>query len=55
MITKNKKIYVGGEFTSFNGFNQNGLIRLNFDGTVDTSFNVGTGADNNKIRTILYL
>lgn len=51
----NNKIYLGGRFTSYKGVTANGLIRLNFDGTVDTSFNVGTGANNNKIMTILYL
>jgi uncharacterized delta-60 repeat protein len=37
------KILVGGTFTSFNGTTQNRLIRLNTDGTKDTSFNIGTG------------
>ncbi|MBA0883383.1 HYR domain-containing protein [Flavobacterium undicola] len=37
------KILVGGYFTKFQGANQNGLIRLNSDGSKDTSFNIGTG------------
>jgi uncharacterized delta-60 repeat protein len=36
-------IYVGGEFTTYNGTSSNGLIRLNNDGTVDTAFNIGSG------------
>jgi hypothetical protein len=36
---------VGGQFTSFNGNTRNYLVRLNSDGTEDTSFytNLGTG------------
>jgi len=37
------KILVGGQFTSFNGTTQNRIARLNTDGTLDTSFNTGTG------------
>ena len=38
-------IYVGGEFTSYNGSAANRIIRLNSDGTVDGGFTVGTGFD----------
>jgi uncharacterized delta-60 repeat protein len=39
------KILVGGSFNSFNSSTRNGLIRLNSDGTQDSSFytNLGTG------------
>ena len=37
------KIYVGGQFTTFTGESNNGLIRLNSDGSKDTSFNIGSG------------
>src|SRR5690606_5337296 len=40
------KILVGGGFTAFNGTAQNSLVRLNSDGTLDTSFNLGGGFDN---------
>lgn len=42
------KILVGGLFTLFNGNTRNRLVRLNSDGTEDTSFytNLGTGFDN---------
>jgi uncharacterized delta-60 repeat protein len=40
------KIIVGGGFTSFNEVTVNKLIRLNADGTKDTSFNTGIGFDN---------
>lgn len=32
------KIVVGGNFTSYNGFTYNNIIRLNADGSIDTSF-----------------
>lgn len=37
------KIIVGGEFTTFNGIDQNRLTRLNPDGSVDPGFKIGTG------------
>ncbi|WP_164891157.1 T9SS type A sorting domain-containing protein [Botryobacter ruber] len=40
------KIVVGGVFTSFNGTSRNRITRLNADGSLDTSFNPGTGLDN---------
>lgn len=42
-VDSNGKILVGGNFTSYNGSAQNYLIRLNSDGTKDTSFDIGTG------------
>ncbi|MDY0090841.1 MAG: T9SS type A sorting domain-containing protein [Flavobacteriaceae bacterium] len=39
------KILVGGNFTSYNGTTQNRIARLNSDGTLDTSFNTGTGLE----------
>lgn len=45
-------IYVGGDFTDFNGFAVNRIVRLNADGTRDAGFNVGTGADA-TIRTLV--
>jgi uncharacterized delta-60 repeat protein len=40
----NGKFFVAGSFTSFNGVITNRLVKLNGDGTQDTSFSVGTGA-----------
>lgn len=42
-VDSNGKILVGGNFTSYNGSAQNYLIRLNSDGTKDTSFDIGSG------------
>lgn len=40
------KIIVGGQFTSYEGVSRNRLARLYPDGSLDTSFNPGTGANN---------
>jgi uncharacterized delta-60 repeat protein len=45
------KILIGGNFTSYNGTTRNRIARLNSDGSLDTSFNPGTGA-NNTVWTI---
>ena len=42
-IQSNNKIIITGEFTSYNGVTANHIIRLNLDGSVDTSFNTGSG------------
>jgi uncharacterized delta-60 repeat protein len=39
------RIVIGGFFTTVNGINRNRIARLNKDGTVDTFFNPGAGAD----------
>ena len=40
------KVYIGGEFTMVRGVKRNRIARLNADGSLDTAFNPGTGADN---------
>ena len=47
LLLPNGKIVIGGEFSSFNGVPCKGLIRLNADGSVDSSFNAGSGTDYN--------
>ena len=39
------RILVGGNFTEINGITRNRIARLNPDGSLDTSFNPGYGAD----------
>ncbi|HWQ92496.1 MAG TPA: Calx-beta domain-containing protein, partial [Clostridia bacterium] len=39
------KIVIGGAFTFFNGTQRKSIARLNNDGSLDTSFDPGTGAD----------
>ena len=38
-ILSNGKILIGGAFTAYNGVTKSGLARLNFDGSLDTTFN----------------
>jgi uncharacterized delta-60 repeat protein len=44
-IQSDGKIIIGGSFTSYNGIARNRIARLNTDGTLDTTFNPGIGAD----------
>ncbi len=39
------KPFVGGNFTTVNGTSRNRIARLNSDGSLDTSFNPGSGMD----------
>jgi uncharacterized delta-60 repeat protein len=45
VIQSNNKIVVGGSFSSYNDTIGNKIVRLNIDGSVDTSFNSGTGSN----------
>jgi hypothetical protein len=40
------KIVLGGRFTTFNTYSFNRIVRLNSDGSIDSSFSVGSGFDN---------
>lgn len=44
-IQPDGRIVIGGNFTSFNGVNRYHVARLNTDGSVDTNFNPGLGAN----------
>lgn len=39
----NNKILIGGSFTTYNGSTSNGVARINADGSLDSTFSVGTG------------
>jgi uncharacterized delta-60 repeat protein len=47
------KILVGGYFTSFNGTSVNHIARLNVDGSLDTTFHIGTGFDSDVMSSNL--
>ncbi|MCL5097164.1 MAG: hypothetical protein M1608_06500, partial [Candidatus Omnitrophica bacterium] len=47
------KVYVGGDFTTVNGVDRNRIARLNRDGSLDASFDPGTGADNSVYAILL--
>ena len=45
------KIIIGGSFTTFNGVSRSGIARLNTNGSLDNTFNPGTGVNNGTIKT----
>jgi uncharacterized delta-60 repeat protein len=45
VVQPDGKIVVVGEFTTFGGLSRNRVARLNADGTIDTTFDPGAGAD----------
>lgn len=44
-VQQDGKILIGGFFTTYNGTARNSIVRVNTDGTLDASFNPGSGAD----------
>lgn len=42
-IDSNNKILIGGSFATYNGQNIKRIVRLNSNGTIDSTFNIGTG------------
>ncbi|HXG47946.1 MAG TPA: delta-60 repeat domain-containing protein, partial [Methylomirabilota bacterium] len=47
------KAIVGGDFTSINGTTRNRYARLNTDGTLDTTFDPGQGANNSVLAIVV--
>lgn len=47
------KVLIGGSFTAYNGVTRNGIARLNSDGSLDATFNPGTGVTNGTVQTIV--
>ena len=52
-IQSDGKIIIGGSFTSYNGITRNGIARLNTNGSLDASFNPGTGVNGGLTLTII--
>jgi uncharacterized delta-60 repeat protein len=44
-VSSDEKIFIGGDFTMYNDTSINRIARINPDGSLDTSFDPGTGAD----------
>lgn len=53
-VDLNGKILVGGGFTSYKGNTENGIIRLNPDGSKDTTFDNSTGFNSNVSSIVLW-
>jgi hypothetical protein len=51
-VQNDNKIIIGGDFTNYNGTNVNRIVRLNPNGTIDNSFNIGDGFNNGRVNTI---
>lgn len=45
VVQSDGKLLIGGNFTTVNGTNRNRIARLHPNGSLDSSFNPGTGAD----------
>jgi len=43
--TTDGKYIIGGNFNSYSGISYNNIIKLNSNGTIDNTFNIGTGFD----------
>ncbi|MBB4801040.1 putative delta-60 repeat protein [Flavobacterium nitrogenifigens] len=52
-LQSDQKIIVGGSFLTFDGISQKRILRLNIDGSLDTTFDSGTGFSKGDVRTIL--
>lgn len=48
------KMFIAGEFTTFNGVAVNKIIRLNADGSLDNTFNSGTGTAHTNTSSFVY-
>lgn len=46
VVQSDNKILVGGYFSNYNGATVNNFTRINSDGSIDGSFNTGTGTSN---------
>lgn len=45
LLQPDGKIIIVGNFTTYNGTSRNRIVRLNSDGSIDGTFNIGTGAN----------
>lgn len=51
-LQTNGQIVIVGQFTLYNGVARSGIARLNFDGSLETGFNPGTGATGGIVDAI---
>jgi uncharacterized delta-60 repeat protein len=53
-VQPDQRTVIGGDFTAFNSFPRSRIARINVDGSHDTSFNPGTGADDFVTSIAIY-
>lgn len=53
-VQADDKTVIGGDFTAYNSFARNRVARINTDGSNDSSFNPGTGADDFVTSLAIY-
>lgn len=54
IVQSDGKILVGGDFNYYQGVSRNGILRLNADGSLDSTFNPGTGANKEVVDMSVY-
>lgn len=52
-IQSDGKIVIGGSFTSYSGSSRNRLVRTEISGAIDTTFNIGTGFNQEVLSTAI--
>lgn len=52
-LQSDNRIILGGTFLTYNGISQKRIIRLNSDGSLDTTFESGTGFSKGEVRCLL--
>jgi uncharacterized delta-60 repeat protein len=54
VIENDGKMIISGEFTTYNGINVNKIIRLNPNGTIDSTFSSGSGTNDSRGTGFVY-
>lgn len=54
-IQKDGKIVIGGSFSAYNGTFSNKIVRINSDGSMDNSFNTGSGSNSGFDHNVMAL
>jgi uncharacterized delta-60 repeat protein len=52
-VQSDGKVLIGGRFTAINGATRNRIARLNADGSFDTGFNPGSGANSDVLVSVV--
>lgn len=54
VLQSDGKVLIGGQFDSFNGINRNRIARLNTNGSLDSSFDPGTGVEGVYVPVLVH-